>query len=272
MLEIYLLEQLVALKKYGTLSVAAEKLNISQPAVSRSMKKLEGELGVQLFDRTKNRITINETGNLAAAYAERILELEEEMKTHIRNFNSINIGSVSPGPLMLILTMLASSGIGISSNIYSAHELTNGLENSKFRLIILNYPIHNDNYICREFISEHLYISVNHFHPAAMLKKITFKEMDGQNFIMYAHVGLWEDIVKEKMPHSKFYKQEDIDAVGELARSSDLPSFSTDISQKIMTSRDNGRINIPLSDNEAKSDFYLIYHKRDRKIFDKLYV
>ncbi len=39
--ELYLLRQLSAFKEYGTLSEAAERLYLSQPALSRNMKKLE---------------------------------------------------------------------------------------------------------------------------------------------------------------------------------------------------------------------------------------
>ena len=46
MIEMYLLEQLVAFAQTGTLSGASEKLHISQPALSNSMKKIEDILGV----------------------------------------------------------------------------------------------------------------------------------------------------------------------------------------------------------------------------------
>ena len=51
MLEIYLLEQLEAFARCGTLSAAAEELHLSQPALTRSMKKLEEIVGVPLFER-----------------------------------------------------------------------------------------------------------------------------------------------------------------------------------------------------------------------------
>ncbi|MBQ6505309.1 MAG: LysR family transcriptional regulator, partial [Flexilinea sp.] len=51
MIEIYLLEQLAAFSKYGTLVGAADALHITQPALSRSMKKLENKFGVSLFHR-----------------------------------------------------------------------------------------------------------------------------------------------------------------------------------------------------------------------------
>ena len=47
MIEMYLLEQLVAFAQTGTLSGASEKLHISQPALSNSMKKIEDILGVR---------------------------------------------------------------------------------------------------------------------------------------------------------------------------------------------------------------------------------
>ena len=74
MIESCLWEQLAALYSSGTLSSAAEKLHLSQPSLSRSMKKLEDVLGVSLFERQKNRIILNETGVLAARYAMRLME------------------------------------------------------------------------------------------------------------------------------------------------------------------------------------------------------
>lgn len=52
MIEIHLFEQLVAFASCGTLSAAADQLHISQPALSRSMQRLEDELGIA-FDRHK---------------------------------------------------------------------------------------------------------------------------------------------------------------------------------------------------------------------------
>ena len=55
MIELEQLKQLIAFAKHGTLSKAAENLYISQPALFRSIQKLEKILGVELFDRKKIR-------------------------------------------------------------------------------------------------------------------------------------------------------------------------------------------------------------------------
>ena len=76
MMELYLLEQLIAFSRQGTLSGAAEKLHISQPALSQSMKKLEESLGVSLFERSKNKIALNENGIMAVQLGRKIAGAE----------------------------------------------------------------------------------------------------------------------------------------------------------------------------------------------------
>lgn len=61
-------------KKAGTLSGVAEILHLSQPALSRNMKKLEDELGVILFDRKKNKLELNKTGEYVLKLAKELLE------------------------------------------------------------------------------------------------------------------------------------------------------------------------------------------------------
>ena len=56
MIENYLLEQFVAVAKCGTLMKAAEELHITQPSLTRSMRKLEEEFGVSLFHRENSKI------------------------------------------------------------------------------------------------------------------------------------------------------------------------------------------------------------------------
>lgn len=55
MFELNQLEQLIAIAECQTISAAAERLHLSQPALSRSIQKLEAALQVTLFDREKTR-------------------------------------------------------------------------------------------------------------------------------------------------------------------------------------------------------------------------
>ena len=87
MIENYLLEQFAAFAQYGTLLKTSEMLHISQPSLSRSMKKLEDEFGVPLFHRENKKLLLNETGKVAAEYARRALDANQEMIDHVTAFH-----------------------------------------------------------------------------------------------------------------------------------------------------------------------------------------
>ena len=86
MLNLEELEQLVAFKELGTLSKVAEQFLISTPSLSRSMQHLEEDFGGTLFDRSANRISLNETGERAVQAARRILETSQQGIKEVRDF------------------------------------------------------------------------------------------------------------------------------------------------------------------------------------------
>ena len=103
MIDINLWQELSLFEKYGTLSKVSEELFISQPALSRSMNKLEKEIGVTIFNRSKNKIELNDNGKLAAKYANEIIRYEQNAINAIRAFDkknsTISIGACAPIPL-----------------------------------------------------------------------------------------------------------------------------------------------------------------------------
>lgn len=73
------LRQLVAFADKGTLSGTARELHMSQPAVSRTMQRLETEFKVDLFDRSNNGIALNDNGHLAVTLARHVIEQYDSM-------------------------------------------------------------------------------------------------------------------------------------------------------------------------------------------------
>lgn len=65
----------------GKISQAAKALFISPPALSATISRLEHELGIRLFDRTNNRILLNEQGKLLLGYVNQLLDILDNMET-----------------------------------------------------------------------------------------------------------------------------------------------------------------------------------------------
>ena len=62
-MELYQLRQFAAVAKYENMTRAAESLNVAQPAVSKTIRNLESELGAELFERTGKGLRRTEQGD-----------------------------------------------------------------------------------------------------------------------------------------------------------------------------------------------------------------
>ena len=100
MIELYELRQFLAFAKAGTLSEASETLHLSQPALSRNMKKLEEDLGIALFLRQKNRLELNENGMYVLELTKKLLEdanlLAAKARDYDRRNRTITLGCAPP--------------------------------------------------------------------------------------------------------------------------------------------------------------------------------
>ncbi|HEX7915206.1 LysR substrate-binding domain-containing protein [Rudaea sp.] len=74
------LEVFVAVAQEGSVRAAAERLHLSQPALSMALAELETQLGVDLFDRKRGRLYLGERGRDALPLAQEILERTVELK------------------------------------------------------------------------------------------------------------------------------------------------------------------------------------------------
>ena len=166
MIEIYLLEQLAAVAEHGTLLKAAQALYLSQPALSRSMKKLETQLGVSLFDRDNSRIALNKTGLHAVEYAKRILELDREMCEGVADFDrrqrTVSVGACAPFPLGELTPVIQERYIqmAVTTELADDERLLSGLRNRVYQLAILH---ESQDAGC--LVSHHRDVRISHAQP-----------------------------------------------------------------------------------------------------------
>lgn len=262
MFELYQLEQLLAVAACGTLSNAAEHLHISQPALSRSMQRLEAELQVSLFTRQKNKIELNENGRMAVDYARKIMEQSQDMISRIQAFDrsqrTILFGACAPAPLWEIPALLSDlyPEMTISSEIRENDVLLQGLRDDVYQLIVLPFPVDEPGMICAKYGEEHLFFSLPPAHPLSGSKALYMKDLNGETMLLRNRLGFWRELTVRKMPDTRFLEQEDV-AFDELVKFSPLPSFATDLWLNREGNHVN-RVNIPILDEEANVSYYCL--------------
>lgn len=101
------LEWFIALAETEHVTRAAEKLHITQPTLSRSLARLEQEVGAPLFDRVNRRLRLNQYGEVLLRHARRsVLELQVATE-HIRSLRDPDRGTVRLGFIHSVATWLA---------------------------------------------------------------------------------------------------------------------------------------------------------------------
>ena len=273
-MELYQLKQITAIYRCGTLSKAAEELHLSQPALSRSMQKLEEELQVPLFIRQKNKIEFNDNGLLAVSYAEKILDQLKTMSDQIlqldRSRHTIFVGSCAPAPLWEIVPALTNRypDMTIATEIKENDVLLTGLNKGTYQIIVLPYSVEQEGIDCVKYGEEHVCFSLPPAHPLSGSKTLCLGDLNGETMLLRSQIGFWIHI-QEKMPNTHFLVQEENSDFDELVKASALPFFTTDLVIKREGTVPN-RITIPISDQDANVSYYCLCNHKDKKMLNEL--
>lgn len=268
--ENYLLDGLVAFAKYGTLAKAAEALAVTQPALTRSMKKIESELGVQLFDRQPNRITLTETGQFAAQEAQKVLWTNQAYSGKVKNFAAshlrIRVAADAPGPLIVARNVNEKNVL-----IHSAFVLTDFeqlLTAGQFSMLLLNHPLEGPAFSAIYLGTERLAINVPHDSPVAQMTELHFKDLAGTTFLVAQNVGFWGRIFEREIPRARFIYQDNSAEYSELLKHSNLPYFSTNLTAIDHLWGDNlpqDRVAVPFVNKVSQQKFYACFLTKNKR-------
>lgn len=173
---------------------AAESLSLSQPALSRSIARLEEELGVPLFDRTGRTIQLNRYGQLFLKRVNRILNEFDESKKELHDLIHPEHGEVAIGFLHTLGTTLIPDLIGAfrAESPFISFELTQNhsysllehLDAGELDLCLVAEPTEMKFPIqWTPLWSEEIFVIVPHGHPLAKAESVTLEEIANEPFI-----------------------------------------------------------------------------------------
>lgn len=269
------IEQFVKIVECGTISKAADELFLSQPALTRSMQKLEQELGVELFSHGKNKIGLNENGKFAYTLAQTVLRDAKNLREQVRQFDrsrrTISVGSCAPAPLWDIMPTLTSlyPEKRLVSEIKGEKELKEGLLSGAYQMIITTRADESDDIYSVFAGGEALLVNIPKLHPlSGATGSVRFSDVEKYSVLLYSKTGVWEDIVRREMPAAHIIMQDDRESFEALQRESALLSFSTELSIKRFGNVD-GAIVLPVADESAKVNFYCGVLKKNKALLSE---
>ncbi|SHK02350.1 transcriptional regulator, LysR family [Marinobacter antarcticus] len=204
------LRYVVTLARERHFGRAAERCHVSQPTLSVAVKKLEDELGIPLFERSKSSIRVTETGQRIVEQAQRVLDQVGVIRDMAQDGKSqlsspLKVGAIyTIGPYLFphLLPELRRAApempLYIEEN-YTA-SLRQKLRQSELDAIIIALPFEEAEVLTLPLYDEPFVVLLPADHPLAKKEQITGKELAHEQLLLLGPGHCFRDQVLESCP------------------------------------------------------------------------
>ena len=179
---------IVAVDNYKSFIRASKKMFVTQPTLSKQIKKLEEELGTTLFDRSKAPVATTEIGQKIIAQARnvnsesnRIYDIISEESDQITGkFRLAVIPTIAPFllPLFLENFVKMNKGLELTIDELQTEEIISGLKKDEIDAGIVATPLSNKEITEFPIYYEPFYAYISPKHPLFRKEKISSKELN----------------------------------------------------------------------------------------------
>ena len=189
---------------------AAEKCFVSQPALSLGIKKLEEELGLSLFERSRSKVTVTSIGQLVINQANVVLDESEKIKELTRQddrqlTNPFSLGliySIAPYLLPLIIPILRRDlpemPLEVEENI--TKNLEENLKKGSLDAVIIALPFEKPGIECVHLYDEPFEVIVPINHALAQNKSLSAKELGREKVMLLDNDHCYSNQILEACP------------------------------------------------------------------------
>ena len=197
-MEILQLQYFCFAAESGSFSATADKFKVPSSSVSQSIKRLEKELGISLFDRRANRIELNESGRIFYDKVKSGLDmisdaktkvLSEDVEGKIKLLVISNRGIVNRA-ILNFCRKYAKVSFKVDSTKKDVYD--------KYDVIITDDFGFNESYVRKSFVNEKIKLALNKNHPLANKENISPLDIQNENIITDAE-GTGKSILAKRV-------------------------------------------------------------------------
>ena len=236
-MELDQLRYFLAVADRGNFTRAAEDLMISQPALSRSIQKLEEELGQPVFERKARSVSLTDAGTLLQARAQQVLSILEDTKAEITDDGQsgrIRIGAIptiAPYYLPKVLRQFSEkfprATIIVHEN--TTDHLLKSCTQGEIDLAILALPVPAKYLEVEELFEEELLLVLPPDHPLDDRKSIRLKDMHPFPFVLLDEAHCLSDNIVS-FCRERSFQPVAVERTSQLAMVQELVSLSHGVS------------------------------------------
>jgi len=175
-----------------TVTEAARRLYMAQPAVSLAIRELEHHYDVRLFDRIGRRLHLTEPGQQVLGYARHILDSNEELEQQVRNWSSrgnLRIGaSITIGsnllPDMVIRFKEQYKDIQLRATVDQSLVLEQKILRNELDLAMIEGLVHDETILAQDFMDDELVLVSRPGRQGLPEGKVSLSQIQDLPFIL----------------------------------------------------------------------------------------
>lgn len=273
-MELNQLKQIKVLSQTENINDASAILEISQPALTMSIQKLEAELGLSLFDRTNRKMTLNDQGRIVLESAEKILKLIDFMQydIHYQNYQpKIKVASSVNAMLAYIIPEfnIAYRRIFLYSQLREENFLSQYLTSNIFDVVISSKDLSSDTIHCEPIFKDYVFISVPEGHRLYNNTRIFLSELNNETFVQNHSKTpsplpvLFETLMQNAGLNFKIDMHADLISTFDTAKRSPNLIFLNSIGARFDPLDTQSRHYIPVDKSQKAYLTYYISYKKD---------
>ena len=186
----------VAVYEQGSVSAAAERLHMTQPPLSILLRKLEDELGVNLFDRSGHRLVPTATGELFYLRAKALQANLQAMRRELRETaqgsrGTVHIGCATAASLFImprVMAQLLASAMKITVHVHEGETgyLLQRLRERSLDLVICRSQFAAPELQNQEVMNEPLRVALPPQHPLCGQAQIALGALRAERFLLHS--------------------------------------------------------------------------------------
>lgn len=188
--QIQIIEAIVQTRSY---SLAAERLHMTQPAISMQMKQLEHNIGMVLFERQGKRIVLTSAGEDVHQHTRQVSANYNDLLEAIHEINELHTGRIKVSATTtsnhLITQMIANfskinKDITVALKITNREKLVKQLQDFEPDIVLMGEPPPKLDLVSEPLMANPLVVITYPGHPYANKKGIPFKKIAKHEFVV----------------------------------------------------------------------------------------
>jgi len=208
-MDLVLLRSFLAVADAGAITEAAERIGVTQPALSRRLQQLEDHLGVALLVRGRKGAQLTEIGRLVESEAQGIVARYDRMREMVSSHQRLEGGTVRIGggatavsfilPEAIAAFQAAHPQVRFQMREAGSSEIADDVVSGQLELGVVTLPVRDRELEVMPLATDRIVLVARHDHPLARRRRVRIQDLADQAFVAFEAGSALRQIIDAKL-------------------------------------------------------------------------